>query len=338
MGPRSWLRWPMGSANRLRRGPTCSAPASVAVCAPRCWRLATVRLGSGRRSARCFPRPRNNAAGGTRWATSWPRCLSPPSPAHGLPWPRSTTPRARNTPARQSRCSRTSTEPSGPRPSPRSPTTSTCSSRSTTSPPSTGSTYGPRTRSSPRSPPSGFGPGSPRGPAPGPPASRWRSTSSSPHKPDGERSTHLTSSHWSEPEPYSRTANSSNDPTSQVVISKSRETHQSTSLEHSSALGAHHRKVAPGQGTGQHTDRGGVRGRQCRAQHPSRRPRHAQAVTYEGHGCGGHNDQDGAQQHDSAEVGAYLSQGGIETLPEQQHRQEDEQHDPRREVDAAGGR
>src|SRR4051812_21233018 len=30
------------------------------------------------------------------------------------------------------------------------------------------------------------------------------------------RSTHLTSSHWSEPEPYSRTANSSNDPTNQV--------------------------------------------------------------------------------------------------------------------------
>src|SRR3954447_5961640 len=102
-------------------------------------------------------------------------------------------------------------------------------------PPSTGSTYGPRTRSSPRSPPSGFGPGSPRGPAPGPPASRWRSSSSSPHKPDGERSTHLTSSHWSEPEPYSRTANSSNDPTNQVVISKSRNTHRSTSLDHSSA-------------------------------------------------------------------------------------------------------
>ena len=65
---------------------------------------------------------------------------------------------------------------SGPKRRRRSPTTSTCSWRSTTTRPSTGSTCGPRTRSSRPSPPSGSEPGSPRAPAPGPPASRWRSS------------------------------------------------------------------------------------------------------------------------------------------------------------------
>jgi len=37
-------------------------------------------------------------------------------------------------------------------------------------------------------------------------------------------STHLTSSLWYAPEPDSRTANSSNDPTNQEVISKLRDT------------------------------------------------------------------------------------------------------------------
>ena len=117
-----------------------------------------------------------------------------------------------------------STAPSGPRPSPRSPGTSTCCSRSTTTPPSTGSTCGPRTRSSRRSPPCGCGSESPRAPAPGPPASRWRSSSSSPHKPGGVPSPRPTSSPLSEPAPCSKTAHSSNDPTNQDVISKSRDT------------------------------------------------------------------------------------------------------------------
>jgi hypothetical protein len=43
-------------------------------------------------------------------------------------------------------------------------------------------------------------------------------------KPDGAPSTHLTSSLWYAPEPDSRTANSSNDPTNQEVISKLRDT------------------------------------------------------------------------------------------------------------------
>jgi hypothetical protein len=80
------------------------------------------------------------------------------------------------------------------------------------------------TNPSPPSPPSGFGSESPRDPARGPPASRWRSSSSSPHKPAGAPSTPPTSSPWSAPAPGSRRANSSNDPTNQAVTSKSRET------------------------------------------------------------------------------------------------------------------
>ena len=47
--------------------------------APRCWRSATARSGSGRRSATCSPRPASSAAGGTRSATSSPRCRSRPT-------------------------------------------------------------------------------------------------------------------------------------------------------------------------------------------------------------------------------------------------------------------
>ena len=80
--------------------------------------------------------------------------------------------------SRQPRCSRTSTEPSGPRRPPRSPTTSTCCSRSTTTPPSTGSICGPRTRSSRPSRPSGSARGSPKAPARRPPGWRWPTNSS----------------------------------------------------------------------------------------------------------------------------------------------------------------
>jgi Transposase, Mutator family len=99
---------------------------------------------------------------------------------------------------------------SGPRRSPRSPTTSTCCSRSTTSPPSTGSTSVRPTPSSRPSPPSGSGSGSPKAPAPEPPKSRWPSSSSSPPGPDGAPSTPLTWSRWSEPARGSRRASSSN--------------------------------------------------------------------------------------------------------------------------------
>ena len=71
----------------------------------------------------------------------------------------------------------------------------------------------PPTRSSPPSPPSGTAPRSPKAPAPARPASRWPSSSSSPPRPAGARSTHPTSSPSSAPAPASRTANSSNDPT-----------------------------------------------------------------------------------------------------------------------------
>ena len=65
---------------------------------------------------------------------------------------------------------------------------------------------------------------SPKVPAREPPESRWRSSSSSPHKPAGAPSMPRTSSLWSVPEPDSRRANSSNDPTNQQVISKLHDT------------------------------------------------------------------------------------------------------------------
>jgi len=100
----------------------------------------------------------------------------------------------------------------------------TCCSRSTTIPPSTGSICARRTPSSRPSPPSGSGSGSPRDPVAGAPASRWRSSSSSPHRPGGEPSTHRTSSPWSVPAPPSRTASSSNDPTNQEMTLTPRDT------------------------------------------------------------------------------------------------------------------
>jgi hypothetical protein len=74
------------------------------------------------------------------------------------------------------------------------------------------------------SPSLGRGSESPRARAREQPASQWRSSSSSPHKPAGAPSMPLTSSHSSAPEPGSKKAHSSNDPTTQEVISKSRDT------------------------------------------------------------------------------------------------------------------
>src|SRR5207244_198153 len=66
---------------------------------------------------------------------------------------------------------------------------------------------------------------SPGAPAPAPPVSRWRSSSSNQHRPGRGPSTHPTSSRWSVPARYSSTASSSTDPTNQrVVISKPRDT------------------------------------------------------------------------------------------------------------------
>jgi hypothetical protein len=73
------------------------------------------------------------------------------------------------------------------------------------------------------SPPSGSAPGSPRAPAPAPPAWRWPSSSSSPPRPTGARSMRPTWSSWSAPARGSRAASSSNDPTNQEVISKRRD-------------------------------------------------------------------------------------------------------------------
>jgi hypothetical protein len=102
-------------------------------------RYARVQGSPGRvRAQQAHPRGGRRAAlGQTRREGA--RC---PSPLTRAPRPRSrrsSTPRTRTTRSRPPRPSRPTTAPSGPRRSPRSPTTSTCCSRSTTSPPSTGS-------------------------------------------------------------------------------------------------------------------------------------------------------------------------------------------------------
>jgi Transposase, Mutator family len=122
-----------------------------------------------------------------------------------------------------SRSSRPPTAPSSARPSPRSPTTGTSCWRSTTSQPSTGSTCAPSTRLSRPSPPSGSASGLPRAPVPVPPASRWPSSSSSPPRPAGARSTHPAWSPWSAPARGPGTASSPDDPANQEVISKPRD-------------------------------------------------------------------------------------------------------------------
>jgi hypothetical protein len=63
-----------------------------------------------------------------------------------------------------------------------------------------------------------------KGPDRGRPAWRWRSSSSSPPSNGGVPSTHPTSSLSSGPEPGSRRASWSNDPTNQEAISKSHDT------------------------------------------------------------------------------------------------------------------
>jgi transposase-like protein len=56
----------------------CGTPGGGA-CAPRCWPWAMGRWGSGRRCARCSPRPDRAAAGSTKWSMSWTACRNRPS-------------------------------------------------------------------------------------------------------------------------------------------------------------------------------------------------------------------------------------------------------------------
>src|SRR5579875_3997345 len=59
MGRRNWSPWPTGTASPPSRGPGCCAMPAAGACAPRCWRSATGRWGSGRRCARCSPETRH---------------------------------------------------------------------------------------------------------------------------------------------------------------------------------------------------------------------------------------------------------------------------------------
>ena len=80
--------------------------------------------------------------------------------------------------------------------------------------PNTGFTFVPRIPARAPSPPSDYGPVPRRDPAHEFKASPWRSNSSNPPKPAGERSTHRIWSPWSEPAPHSATANSTSTTTS----------------------------------------------------------------------------------------------------------------------------
>jgi hypothetical protein len=99
-----------------------------------------------------------------------------------------------------------------PRQLPRSSTTPMCSCSSTSTRPSTGSTCAPPTRSNQPSPPCDCEPKSPKVLDPEPRELPWPTSSSMPHKPAGEPSTHHTWSPWSEPAPSSTKANCSNAP------------------------------------------------------------------------------------------------------------------------------
>ena len=131
---------PRRRAPRVRRvlGRAAARLPGGGACAPRCWRSATGRWGSGPRCARCSPRPGRAAAGCTSWSTSWTACRNRPSPRPARPWRRSATPRTVSTPRRRSGTSPPPTAPSTPRRSPRSPTTRSSCWPSTTSRPSTG--------------------------------------------------------------------------------------------------------------------------------------------------------------------------------------------------------
>ena len=118
----------------------------------------------------------------TRWRTCSPRCRNQPTQAPRPPLPTSTTPKTSSTPAKPRRPSRTTTARSS--------------------------------RSSAPSPPSDYGSVSRRDPAHELKASPWRSNSSNPPKPAGEKSTHRIWSPWSEPAPHSATANSTSTTTS----------------------------------------------------------------------------------------------------------------------------
>jgi hypothetical protein len=159
--------------------------------------------------------PPSSGAGSTRSAMSLPRCRSRRTRgeegAGGDLERRGQAPRRRRRPGVRRRVRRQVAQ--GRREDHRRPRRA--AERSMTTRPSTGSTCAPRIRSSRPSPPSGCGSGSPRAPAPEPPGSRWRSSSSSPPNAAGAPSTHPTWSPSSEPAPSSRTANSSNDPTNQ---------------------------------------------------------------------------------------------------------------------------
>ena len=105
-------------------------------------------LGFWKPSGTCSPRRRSSGVGGTRSATSSPRCPSRPTRPRSGRWRRSTTPRTRPTPELPRRRSTVNSARNGPRRPRRSLTTSTCRWRSMTTRPSIGSTFEPRTRSS----------------------------------------------------------------------------------------------------------------------------------------------------------------------------------------------
>ena len=98
------------------------------------------------------------------------------------------------------------------------------------------------------------------------------------------------------------------------------------------ALGAEHGHRAARQVAGQDADGGRVGRRQRGAEDPRRPPLEAEPVRGGGDRGSGGEDQHGAGEDDDPQVVADLPQRGRQALPVQQRRQEQQQHDLRRQL------
>ncbi|OEI69822.1 hypothetical protein Cus16_0438 [Curtobacterium sp. ER1/6] len=100
------------------------------------------------------------------------------------------------------------------------------------------------------------------------------------------------------------------------------------------ALRAEHRDVASRQHLREHADGGGVGGRDRRAEHPGRPPRHAEQVQEGGDDPGRHDDEQGAHEDDAAQVLADLAERRRQALPVQERREEQQEDGVGGQLDA----
>ena len=98
------------------------------------------------------------------------------------------------------------------------------------------------------------------------------------------------------------------------------------------ALGAQHGHRAPRQVAGQDADGGRVGRGEGGAEHPGRPPLQAESVRHHRDRRGGGDDEDRAREDDDPQVVADLAQRGGQALPVEQRRQEEQEHDLRRQL------